>query len=124
MTKGESPENAGEEKRDRAGDQEMQHQPGWLAQGPDQQFSWDVRDDNDGNNPAEDELKQARKNRVGIAGDLEEIKVAVNQALGADDPEADRGQGEHDGVMNGDPETKRDQIKHDHRRAGHDLEFA
>ena len=59
-----------------------------------------------------------RKNDVRIARDVEEIEVTVNQSLGAHDPETDRGQSEHDRVMDRDAETERDEIKQNGQRSG------
>src|ERR1051326_2378297 len=123
MPERESPENAREEKRDRARCHEVEHEPGRLAERLDQEPRRNVCDDDDRNDPAENETEDARENYVGIARNVEEIEVAVDQALGADDPEADRGQSEHDGIMDGDTETDRHQIKHDHARARHDLQL-
>src|ERR1051326_6263769 len=101
MAEGESPENAREEKRDRARCHQMEHEPGRLAEGLDQEPRRNVCDDDDRNDPAENEAEDARENYVGIARNVEEIEVAIDQALGADDPEADRRQGGGDGKMEG-----------------------
>src|SRR5204863_4546421 len=58
-----------------------------------------------------------------ITGDIEKIEIAIYQSLRADDPKAHRSQGEHDGIMNGDSETKRDDIKHNGKRVRHHVQL-
>ena len=74
----------------------MQHQPPGLSQRFDQQAGWDVCDNDHRNNPAEDQAEQPWKNRIWITRDVQEVKITVDQSLGAHDPETDRGQGKHD----------------------------
>ena len=68
-------------------------------------------------------LKRRGKNHIGIARDVKEIEVAVDQSLGPNDPEADRGEAEHDRIMHRDAEAERDQVKQDRHRAGHDVQL-
>src|SRR3954463_4824079 len=107
MPEGKSPENSGEKKGNRPGEDEVQHEPGRLAERLDEEPRRDVGHDDHRDNPAKDELEEARENYIGIAGDVEKVEVPVNKSLGANDPEADRGQCKHDRVMNGDPEANR-----------------
>src|ERR1051326_113367 len=114
----ERPKGAGKTKDDGRPDHELQHQRAGLAEGFNQQPRRDVGDDHDRNDPAEDEFEEARENRVWVTRDVEEIEVAVNQALRADDPKTDRGQAEHDRVMDRDAETDRDEVEQDRHRTG------
>jgi len=123
MAERESPEKPGEKKGDRARDHEVQHQPPGLPERFDEESRRDVRHDHNRNNPAKDETKWRRENHVGIAGDVKEIEVAVNQTLRPNDPETDRREREHDWVMDRDAEANRDEIKRDHPETGHDLQF-
>src|SRR2546421_4476582 len=123
MPQGKSPENTGEKKSNRSRDHEMQYQPGWLVERLDQEPRGNVGHDYDRDDPAEDEAKNSRKNNVGIARDVEEIEIAVDESLCPDDPETDRGEGEHDRVMHRHAEAHRDQIKRDHAGAGNDLQL-
>ena len=102
----------------------MEHEPGRLPERFDQQPRGNVCHDDDRNDPAENETENARENHVGIARDVEKIEVAVDEALGTDDPKTDRGQGEHDGVMHRHAEADGHQIKRDHAEARRDLQFA
>src|SRR4051812_23818158 len=114
MAEGESPENPGEKEGDRTGENEMQHEPGRLPERLDEEPRRDICHDHDRDDPAENKAKDARENDIRVAGDVEEVEVAVDETLGADDPETYRGQGEHDRVMHRDAETNRDQVKRDH----------
>src|SRR5438067_7163669 len=123
MAQGESPKNPGEKKRDRSCDHEMQHQPGRLIERLDQEPRGNVRHDHDRNDPAENEAEKARENHVGIARDVEEIEVAIDEPLRPDDPETDRGQREHDRVMDRHAEAEGHQIKRDQAEARDDLQL-
>ena len=83
VPEGISPENSRQKKRDRPRDHEVKHEPGGLTKRLNQQFRRDVGDDDYRNDPSENELKNARENNIRITGNVAEIKVAVNKALGA-----------------------------------------
>src|SRR4030095_4194043 len=55
--------------------------------------------------------------------DIEKVEIAIDQSLRADDPKAERSQAEHDGVMHGDAETKRNNIKQNGKQVRHDIEL-
>jgi len=84
------PENAGQPKNNARRNNEMEHQPHWLSERFDEQPGGDVRDNYDRNDPAKNDAKNPREDHVWIAGDIEEVKVAVDQALRPYDPEAYR----------------------------------
>jgi len=94
----------------------MQHQPRWLSKRFNEQAGWDVRDNYYRNDPAENHAKNPRKDHVWIAGNVQEIEVAIYQALRSNDPEAYPCQAEHNGVMHGDAESQRDHVKQDRHR--------
>ena len=98
----------------------MQHQLAWLSERFDEQPRGNIGDDYDRNDPAKNEPKNSWKNRVRIARDIKKIKIAVDKSLGSDDPETDRRQAEHDGVMHGDAEYQGDEIKQDRYRVWND----
>jgi len=89
----------------------MQHQPPRLPEGLDQQARRDVCDNDYWNDPTKNHAKQPWEDRVRIARDVEEIKVAINQSLSAHDPETHGRQAEHNGVMHGDAKRQRNDVK-------------
>src|SRR5687767_8468423 len=107
MTQGKTPENSRPDKGARSGDHEVQHEPYGIIERLDQQPRGDVGHDDHGDYPAENETKQARENHVGEARVGEKIEVAVNEPLGAHDPEANGGKSEHDRIMNRHAEAER-----------------
>src|SRR5436190_14725270 len=113
MPEGKTPEEAGEAKNDGRSDDQLQHQVAGMPERFDQEAGRDVRHDHHRNDPSEYETEKRRENNIGITRDVEEIEVAVNQALCAHDPEAGGGEAEHDRIVHGDPETERHQIKQD-----------
>ena len=115
MAQSKSPENARPPKGNRRGDDKVQHQPAGLAKRFDQQSRWNIRHDDDRNDPAENKTKDLRKNHVRITRDIEEIEVAVNQSLRTHDPETYRGEAEHDRVMDRDSEHRARQVEQERR---------
>jgi hypothetical protein len=113
VAKGEVPEEAGETKNEPGRRDEVEHEPKWLAERLDQYAGGDIGDDDDRDEPAEDETEQARVDNVRVAGDVEEIEIAVNQSLSTNDPEADGSERDHDGVVNSDAEADGDEVKRD-----------
>src|SRR5436305_5927771 len=105
MAKGKSPENPREQKGDRACDDEMENEKSGLTERLNQEPRRDIGHDDHRNDPAENQLEDLWEDHVRITGDVAEIEVAVNEALRAHDPETDRGQSEHDRVMNRDAEA-------------------
>src|SRR5215813_6062700 len=89
----------------------MQHQRKRLTERFDEQARRDVRYYHHWNYPAKNQTEQPRENHIWITRDVKKIEIAVHQSLRANDPKAHPGQAEHDGVMHGDAETKRHQIK-------------
>ena len=93
MAQGKTPEKTGENENNGRGDHELEHEPAGLLRADLIRRRAGIfatiidRDD-----PAEDEAEQCRENDIGIARDIEEIEIAVNEPLRANDPEADRGQ--------------------------------
>src|SRR6266480_246616 len=96
MPQSKPPENAGQPKNKRRGNDEMQHKLSRLSKRFDEQAGWNVRDDHDRNDPAENESKNFRENRVRITRDIEEIKISVDEPLSAHDPKTHRGQAKQD----------------------------
>ena len=123
MTQGKTPENTRQPEGDRRCGDEVKHEPGWLPERFDEDTRGNVSDDHDRNDPAEDEAEDSRINHIGVARDVEKIEVAVNQALGADDPETDGGQAEHDRVMHRDAEHERGEVEQDRHRTRHEAEL-
>src|SRR6266487_242576 len=101
----------------------MQHQGKRLTERFDEQARRDVRNDHHRNQPAKDQPEKPRENDVRITRDIEKVEIAIHQSLRADDPKAHRSQGEHDRVMHGDSETKRDNIKQNGKRVRHDAQL-
>jgi hypothetical protein len=123
MLQGETPEKPRQTEDNGGGDHQLKHELAGLSERFDQKPRGDIRDNHYGNDPAEDEAKNWGKYDVGITSDVEKIEIAVNQPLGAHDPEADGGEAEHDRVMHRHPETKRDQVKQDCLRSWDDAEL-
>src|SRR3954471_17967769 len=123
MAEGKPPENPRSDEGNRAGDREMKDEPERLFERLDQDARGNVRDDDDGHNPAKNDLKEAREDLVGIARDLEEIEVAVDQTLRAHDPETDRAERKHDGVVDRDPEYHPNGVERDRCDGGNDLQL-
>src|SRR5207247_1263498 len=96
MPKRKAPKNAANHSSDCSRHDQVKHEPARLPERFDQQSCGNVRDDHHRNDPSKHEAEKFWKNDVRIAGDIEEIEVTVNQALRADDPEADGGETEHD----------------------------
>ena len=83
-----TPENARQPEDNCGGNDQVQHQPAGLSERFDEQSRWNIRNDHDWNDPAENESKNPRKNYVRIARDIEKIKISVDEALRPDDPKA------------------------------------
>src|SRR5213593_2769061 len=113
-------EDAGEPKNNARGNDKMQHQLSRLSKRFDEQAGGNIRDNYHRNDPAKDHAKNPREDHVWIAGNVQKVKVTVDQALRPHDPEADRRQAEHDRVMHGDAESERDQVKQDRHWIWHD----
>src|SRR5947207_12290489 len=101
----------------------MQHQRKRLTKRFNEQPRRDVGNDHHRNHPPKNQPEKPRENDIRITGDIEKIEIAIYQSLRADDPKAHRSQGEHDGIMNGDSETKRDDIKHNGKRVRHHVQL-
>src|SRR5437868_767581 len=123
VTEGKPPENAREKTSNQSGDDEMQHQPGRLLEGLDEQSGWNIGHDHGRDDPAEDETKDWREDNVGIARDMEEIKVAVDESLRPNDPETDGSKRKHDRIMDSHAEADCHEIKRDHAGVWNDLQF-
>src|SRR5438105_2104425 len=113
---GKTPENARQPEDNCGGNDQVQHQPAGLSERFDEQSRWNICNDHDRNDPAENESKNPRKNYVRIARNVEKIEVAVNQALGPDDPKTHGREAKHDRVMHSDAEPEGGQIKQDRQR--------
>src|SRR4029077_4443728 len=124
MAQAEPPENARQREDDRRSNDEMEHEPARLTERLDEQSRRNVGDEDHWNEPAENNLEQQWVNRVGVTGDVEKIEVAVHQTLCAHDPETDRGQTKHNGIMNRNAKDQRGQVKQDRYRIRHKAEFA
>ena len=120
MPQSKAPENTRRPECDGRSDDQMKHQPGRLPERFDQHPSRNICDDYHRHDPAKDETKQARINNVWIAGNIEEIEVAIDEALRAYDPKAEGSETEHDRIMNGDAKSDGHQIKHDVERMRRD----
>src|SRR5215831_5574660 len=101
----------------------MQHQREWLTERFDEQARRDVRNNHHRNHPAKNQPEKPRKNNIRITRNIKKVEIAIYQALRTDDPKAHRGQAEHNGVMNRDAETKRDNIKQNRKRGRHDAQL-
>src|ERR1700751_1869336 len=101
---GESPKGARKAQDDGRGHNELKQERPGLTERFNQEPRGNVRDDHDGDDPADNDFEEARENRIRIARNGQEIEIAVDEALRAHDPETDRSQAEHDRVMNGDAE--------------------
>src|SRR5205814_1777966 len=121
MTQRKTPEDPRQTKGDRASEDEMEHEPAGLSERLDEEPRGNVRHDHHRNDPAKDETEHARENDVGIARDVEEIEIAVNEPLRAHDPETERRQAQHDRVMHRDAEADRDDVKQDRAHARRDV---
>src|SRR4029077_12005473 len=91
----------------------MNHQRKRLSERLDEQPCGNIRDDHHWNDPAENYAEQSRENCVRITRNIQEIKVAVDQSLSAHDPETDRGQAKHYGIMHRYAKTERGDVKQD-----------
>src|SRR5712672_2962251 len=98
MAQRETPERAGKKRDNSRSHNQLEHEWAGVPERLDQQTCRNVGHDHDRNDPTEDEPENGGKNDIGITGDIEEIEIAVNKTLGANDPEADRGKAEHDGI--------------------------
>ena len=94
----------------------MQHQPPRVPERLDEEPRRNIGDDHHGDDPAENEKEDSWENDVRITRDVKKIKIAVDQSLSANDPKADSGQAEHDGIMHRDAKAERDEVKQN--RAG------
>src|ERR1700736_1343261 len=111
MAQGKTPEKARQPEDNGGGNHELEHELAGMAQRFDQQTRRDIGHDHHRNNPAEDESEKARENYVRIARNIEKVEITVDQTLRANNPKADGREAEHDGVMNGDAETQRGEVK-------------
>src|SRR5262249_42772112 len=100
----------------------MQHQPPGLSERFDQQSGRNVSDDYHRNDPAEYQAEKPWKDRIRITRNVEEIKIAVNQALGAHDPKTDRCQGKHDGVVHYNTKPQRNKVKQKSCQSWYDIQ--
>jgi hypothetical protein len=100
----------------------LQHQRKRLAQRFNQNPRRNIRNNHHRDDPAKNQTEETRINDIGITRDIEEVEVTVNESLCAHDPEAYCRQIQHDGVVNGDPETDRHQIEKDVQRLWHNSE--
>src|SRR6266496_104675 len=114
------PENAGEPKNNARCNDKVQHQLHWLSKRFDEQPSGDVRNNYDRNDPAENHAKNPWENHIRIASNVQEVKVAVNQALRPHDPKTYCCQAEHDGVVHGDAKSERGQVQQNRYWGWHD----
>src|SRR5207248_8657574 len=89
----------------------LQHQGELFAERFDQNPRRNIGDNHHRNDPAKNQTEEARINDIGITRDIKEVEITVDKSLGAHDPETDRRQIQHDGIMNGDAETDRHQIE-------------
>src|SRR5439155_12179531 len=108
---GETPECPRQPKNDRRRYRQVGHEHEGLFERLNQQPRWNVGDNDYRNDPPKNEPEDLGKDDVRIAGNIEEVEIAVDQSLGAYDPEADRGQTEHDGIMDRYPENERGKVK-------------
>src|SRR4030095_12219661 len=111
MPQSKSPEDARQPKNNARGSDKMQHYLRCLSKRFDEQPGGDVRDNYDRNDPAENHAENPREDNVWIAGNVQEVEVAIYQALRPHDPKAYRCQAEHDRVMHGDAKSERDHVK-------------
>ncbi len=82
----------------------------------------DIGYDDDGDDPTEDEFEDAAaEDGVGVAGDVEEIVIAEDEALGANDPEGKGDEAKHDRVMDRDAEGDGRDVHEDLERAGGEM---
>src|SRR5882762_3891290 len=91
----------------------MNHQRKRLPERLDQQPRGNIRDDHHWNDPAENYAEQSWENRVRITRNVQKIKIAVDQSLSAHDPETDRGQAQHYGIMHRYAKAERGDVKQD-----------
>jgi len=105
------PKHTGRPENDKRCRDHLQHQRERLAQWFDQNARGNIGYNDHRNDPAKNQTEEARINDVGITRDIEEVEITVNESLSAHDPETDRCQIQHDGIMNGDAETDRHQIE-------------
>src|SRR5436190_23582307 len=101
----------------------MKHQRKRLTERFDEQASRDVRNDHHRNHPAENQPEKPWENDIRITRDIEKVEIAIHQSLRANNPKAHRGQAEHDGVMHGDAETKRDNIEQNGKCVRYDVQL-
>ena len=118
-----TPKGPADQGRDRPGNDQVEHQPGGLSERLDEKTRRNIGDDDNRNYPAEDPAEKLRKNHIRIARDIEKVKVTVNQPLRSDDPEADRSEGKHDRVMDGDAEPEGNEIEDNRPGAWHDMQL-
>src|SRR5437764_206119 len=107
MPQGKTPEKSRQPKNDSRSDHQLEHKLPRLSERFDQESCRDICHDYYRNNPPENKAKDPWKDHIGITRDIEEVEIAVNKALCAHDPKADRGQAKHDRVMDGNAKTER-----------------
>src|SRR5215469_2383064 len=100
----------------------MANQPPWSRRGIHEYSRWNIRYNDHGDQPAENELNEAFEDDVGIASQVHDAVVTPEQSLCSNDPEADCRQREHYGIMNCDADKDRGEIKHDLAQAGHHVQ--
>src|SRR5438046_4615516 len=101
----------------------MQHQRKRLTERFDEQPRRDVCNDHTRNHPAKNQPEKPRENDIRIQRDIQKIEIAIYQPLRANDPKAYRSEGKHNGIMHGDSETKRDNIKQNGKRVRHHVQL-
>ncbi len=121
---GGAPAPFGDEKADHGHGQEQ----GQLCRGRQlvgQHADGEVGDQQHGDGEGEQGLEEtARKGVVGYPRDVKEVVVTPNDALGADGPEADGGQQEHQGVVNQYARHAQDEEAEHLDRGGHERDLA
>ncbi len=79
------------------------------GRGFDEDAGRDVGDEEHRNGKGEDGFEDAAEGFVGHAGNVEEVVVAPDDALGANGPEADGGEEEHQGVVDDNADDAEDE---------------